>query len=259
MSSILRFAFVLFFIFFSLNIFAQREYEYGSVPKKGVRLVYESFDTDDVSPGPSGRSVIWNFTTIRRDSQKIIKKILRPDSLSKAEFPEANFIEIMGDSVFTAMKEEYGRVYRMGFFDKQKNIKVEYPKPLLISRFPISYTDVVSRDFEVIFNQKDKKFTGKGEVKIEADAYGKLRLPDTTYNNVMRLRIVQKQTDLIEKYDVKRKTNIITYVWFDENHKNPILILKRIQYGDKEKKEGLLFKKSYGDRRFGTEIQYISY
>lgn len=250
MHDFLRNSLFLWIILFTSISFAQRKYGYDHFSKKGEKLIYSTFDAEDVVPGSSGRSVKWDFSTLQILPKEIVQKKHKPDSLAKAEFPEINVMEITADSAFTALKEEYGRVYKLGYIDKKNNIKIKYPEPLLISRFPISYTDVVSRGFSMIFEMKDRKFEGKGEVKIEADGYGTLLLPNKTYQNVLRLRIVQNQTNHIEKYDVDQKYSVVTYVWYEEDQKNPILILKKTQVGNKSKKEGMMLKETPPERGF---------
>ncbi len=206
--------------------------------KGGVKLIYQEFETEDVVPGSSGRNITWDFTTIKKGKNRVVKKITSPDSLAKAEFPEANLIEIHGDSIFTALQEEYGRTYNLGYIDKSAELKIEYPKPLLVSRFPISYLDVISRDYTTFFNLKEQSFSGEGKIKIEADGYGNLRLPDTIYREVTRLRITQKQTDFIEKYDKTHESSTTTFMWFNKGEKHPILILRKMRSGDEIRKEG---------------------
>lgn len=250
MHTFLRNSFFLWVILFTSISFAQRKYGYDHFSKKGRDLIYSSFDAEDVVPGPSGRSVRWDFSTIQFKSGEIIHKKRRPDSLAKAEFPDVNYVEITKDSAFTAFKEDYGRLYKLGYIDQKTGLKIKYPEPVLVSRFPISYTDMVSRAYTMTFEMKEQKFEGKGEVKIEADGYGTLLLPEKTYRNVLRLRIVQTQTNHIEKYDVNQKQSVVTYVWYEEDQQDPILILRKTQVGDKSRKEGLMLKDNKSERDF---------
>ena len=236
------FLFLSCFLFF-FQSFGQFKYRYEqSGVKEEIKLTYQKIDIEDVIPGSSGKDITWDFSTIKKENEFVIRKITRPDSLAKAEFPEANYIEIHGDSIFTALEEEYGRTYKLGYYDKPAQLKIQYPKPKLMSRFPISYLDVVSRDYTTFFSLKEQSFSGEGNVKMEADGYGKLRLPDTIYEKSIRLRVTQKQTDFIEKYDKTQKSSSTTFMWFTEEGKYPVLILRKISSGKEEQKEGLYLK-----------------
>ncbi|HLS29552.1 MAG TPA: hypothetical protein VK021_01705 [Flavobacteriaceae bacterium] len=224
-------------------VYGQRKFEYGPIPKDGVKLIYQKFDVDDVVPGSSGQNVTWDFSTIGKRQSRVVRNYMPSDSLALAEFPGANFMEIIGDSIFRALKTEFGRTYSLGYFDKPANLKISYPKPLLLSRFPVSYRDVVFRNYTTIFSMGEEEFRGEGRVKIEADGYGRLRLPDTIYNNVMRLRISKKQTDEIEEYEVTQNSSTVTYMWLTETHRYPVFILTKSTSENKTYKEGLLLKK----------------
>lgn len=238
-----KFLFGLLSCFISSYAYSQQKFEYGPIPKEGVKLIYQKLDMDDVVAGQAGPNVTWDFSTIDKSKSKVVKNFTPPDSLALAEFPGANFIEIRGDSVFRALKSEYGRTYSLGYYDKTADLKISYPKPLLLSRLPVSYSDVIIRNYTTIFSLKDKVFKGEGRVKIEADGYGRLRLPDTIYNRVIRLRISQKQTDEIKEYEVSRNSSTVTYMWLSETHRYPIFILKKSTSGVEVFKEGLILEK----------------
>lgn len=243
------------FLLSSFQLHSQVKFEFGNLSDDGVKLLYQKFDAENISEGSSGSDVVWDFSHIQK-TETIEKKILPADSLAKANFPDAEFMEIIGDSIFTALKEEYGRTYSLGYFDKSSQLKIAYPKSLLLSRFPVSYQDVVSRDYSSVFEWKDKKLTGEGQVKIEADAYGNLRLPDTVYNRVMRIKIHQKQTYQVEKYDLSKKAVWVTYIWLEEKERNPLLILRKNISNGKVFKEGMYLIKSegLGLRRFNQRV-----
>lgn len=69
-------------------------------------------------------------------------------------------------------------------------------------------------------------FTGTGMATVEADGFGTLILPHKTYPNTLRIKIIQKQSDIMEQYHSISKTTVITYVWFDKNHGSALLKMK---------------------------------
>lgn len=233
------------FLCFLLGSFAyaQQKFEYGPIPKEGVKLIYQKIKVEDVVPGRSGENITWDFTTVTKRDAIVVKNYIAPDSLARAEFPEANFMEVHGDSIFRALKTEYGRTYSLGYFDKPADLKISYPDPLLLSRFPVSYLDVVIRNYTTNFSMKDESFKGEGQVKIEADGYGRLRLPNKIYNEVMRIRISKKQTDKIEEYEVSQETSTVTYIWLSKKHQYPVFVLQKSTSGNEMYKDVLLLRK----------------
>lgn len=228
------------------SVFAQEKYGFGSKVEDEIHLVYQKYQTDRVVPGRSGEQVTWDFTDLQKAKEQVEKYIKPADSLTKAEFPEANYMERYKgkDSVWTALKDEFGRRYRLGYLDKEAHLKITYPNPMLLMRFPVVYNDVVSKSYTSIFMKDFKTFTGEGRVKMEVDGYGSLLMPDKVYPNVLRVRINGKQTDMIEKYETSHASSSTTYMWFEENAKYPLLILDKKVSENKEYKEVLYLQKS---------------
>lgn len=240
----------------SFSTFGQRKYNYSNTPKECIRVVYQKMEAEKLVPGKSGANIAWDFTEVRSTKDRVAKWVVKPDSLVKALFPEANLMEKYDDGTVFGLKTEYGRTYQVGYMNPKTGLKIEYPQALLLYRFPMNYRDVVARKYTSIFTLREHFFTGEGDVKIEVDGYGTLRMPDSVYKDVLRVRVTRDQEDFIEKYETSQKSTTTSYMWFDADSQYPILVLQKNNTGKKTQKEAL-YRKKLINREPKSALQHI--
>lgn len=90
---------------------------------------------------------------------------------------------------------------------------------------PITYMDTYTDTYTTHYTAAGFDFSGTGHCTITADGYGKLILPNGTYNNVLRLRIVETQQDTIIQFGTTVNVTTTIHVWFDGVHTSALLKL----------------------------------
>jgi hypothetical protein len=87
--------------------------------------------------------------------------------------------------------------------------------------YPFTYNSSSNDNFASNFSTSGLSFSRSGNMNTTADAWGKLILPGKTYNNTLRVKMIQTVTDICSYYTMY--TTITTYSWFDAVLKSPIL------------------------------------
>lgn len=80
-----------------------------------------------------------------------------------------------------------------------------------------------SESFDVGDSRSAIVFKGTGQVSIEADGIVIFIVPNGKQENVLRLRSVIKQVNILEQFNLETEISVITYVWYDLNHRSTIL------------------------------------
>lgn len=234
---------IIIFPLFIFSGYGQDFYYHIEDYQSGTKLIYSVCDASSVVPGRAGGAVVWDFMSMPITEDKIVKTIVYPDSLTKAEFSAANLMEKSSDGSFTALRIQGGRSYSLGIMNEEAQWRVKYDNPVLLIRRPFAFGDRVLKDFEVKFRYGKRRFKGNGNVKIEADGMGTLRMPDSIYQNVLRVQSRMEQTNSIKKYETTHKTEMITYKWFTRDNKAPVLVMTITKSGDDFNVEMLYLKK----------------
>lgn len=170
--------------------------------------------------GPSGPNQTWNFSEFKKESELTSQMLSTSETDKGAILSDANAIirEFSNDFYFKVTKnaiEEYG--YSNG------NTIIKYDQPLVKIKFPFSYGNVQQGSFNgTDINNPSVKLSGT--YKIEADAYGKLILPDNiVYKNVLRLKST--------RIDGNCTCTLVTYRWYSSDVRYPLLTIIKSENG----------------------------
>ncbi len=224
-----------------ISIYAQNNYRNIENFKAGTVLLFQDCETDIFETDPTGRNVIWDYSGLKQTAITTTQWMVVPDSVREADdFPETTLIEKYSDGRSVFLKADKSKTYLLGFTDEQSKIKIRYPQPVLIAKRPFSYDEKATEPYTTSFTVNGMELSGKGVVSIEANGFGTLILPNKTYQNTLRIKIIQKQSDTLKQYNSTSETTVITYVWFDKNHSSALLKMtetksqyhsdKRIEY-----------------------------
>lgn len=204
-------------------LYAQKPYLNIQDYQKSVKISFHNLKVDTLVPGDSGRDVFWDFSDLEEEGRPSSSQILSPDSLANTEFPNTNYIQKYANGSFMAYSREGGRTYLLGYFDPNSGAKIEYTLPLLMSKRPLSFGDIISSDYNVVFSHGENSFTSKGKVILESDGHGILRLPHNIFYDVLRIRLTQLQEDSISRFDTINSVKTTTYFWYDRKNDSPLL------------------------------------
>ncbi len=211
-------------ILFPIFIFGQNEIHNAENFSEGTVLVFQNCISENVSVGKAGKNQIWDFSSLSAEDNQITEEMISPEETTfKTVFPDANLVEKYSDGRLVFMNKTNTENYLLGFVDTESEMTMNYPKPMLFAKRPIKFGDKFNNEYETEYSVKGMDFKGKGTVSIVADGYGTLILPNGKYENVLRVKITQTQTDKLIKYQSESITETISYVWFDANHTSALL------------------------------------
>ena len=204
---------------------------FGSDPTQLVGLNYQltQFDASDVAAGNAGAAVSWDFSTLASDTV-INGEILLPATTPYADsFTLSNLCFHVGDDYFYYLVNEF-EFNNSGFFSDGILFLGDGEDPQRLMDFPVNYGDVLDDPFTSRYQFLGQSYRRKGESRAEADAYGSLQLPGSSYNQVMRVKLEETFVDssnlfgfpLEESYDTEG------YSWYTPGIYFPVLYIARI-------------------------------
>lgn len=206
------------------SVSAQSNYQNIGNFKNGTVLIFQECKTEVFETGNTAANITWDYSKLAKAEETITQRIVTPDSVIGAnEYPDATLIEKYPDGKYVFLKASPDETYLLGFVDAGAKMKIRYPQPVLIAKRPFSYKETVTKPFTTSYSVNGMDFTGNGKVTIQADGFGTLILPDKTYNNTLRIKITQNQSDTLKQYNSTNEMTIVTYVWFDKSHTSALL------------------------------------
>lgn len=232
--------------FFSLHSMAQPVLEEVEDYKVGEKAVYLNVEPPSVAEGASGSDVTWDFSNLN-PNDSLINEIVHPDSTPyRGKFPNADVAEKNGEGLYVFQEVGNGNNQVWGVTDQ--DVVFEYNNPYQAIFRPITYQDSLMDTARRSYQTQGFSYEGTGFTKTKVDGWGTLKLPNGTYTNVLRIRLEQLYKDTAQASGSITTTKIITYTWFNDEYKSPILSIdstaissqffndtsKTVRYLDKE-------------------------
>lgn len=178
-------------------------------------------------PGPSGANVTWDFSKIQVSdtAEAIIFHFADPDTTPYGvTFPEANLVQISeGGELYNYYRLTSSKLENLGF--ASEGASRTYTNPATVIEFPMTYQDNFDDTYSGTFDVVG--FIGflEGSTSFEADAYGTLILPQSTFNNVLRFHSTEHSRDSIDLGLGIMSVNvndIEMYNWISPDHPGPL-------------------------------------
>lgn len=164
-------------------------------------------------PGSTGRELDWDFSNARIIKEDYLLKYFQPDSadntkLCGLEHRTRYYYRQRNDSLWATGFENYTTM-------------MEYTTPELKLKFPFTYGDTLHSPFEgkgMYSNMLTLQV--KGYTRIEADAEGKLKLPDgKKYNKALRLYTKRYYSETGRD---SLQMTLDTYSWYVKGIRYPV-------------------------------------
>lgn len=209
-----------------VQIKAQHAYTNIEQFKPGTQLTFQTCLSNNLPVNKLGNHITWDYSTLKL-SQEIVKQHIEQETSDS--FPTSNFIEYYSDGRKVYLNKGSDSIFLVGFVDDKKKMKAVYNLPILIACKPIRYLDSVSKPFASSFIANGYHFKGTGMVQIIADGQGELILPNGKYSDVIRIKIVQFHTNVMEEYPSTSTMKITTYTWFDKTHTSALLKITEVE------------------------------
>ena len=171
----------------------------------------------NVSKGPSGAGVTWNFASVTQMSLDTTTYKACDSTPYCSSFPGSNIAQLNGgDYVYGTANSsalQLNGVHSMG-------MNIVFSNPQVVMHYPFTYNSVfVDTSSAVIasvyYHTEIDSFIG--------DAWGTLTLPSGTFNNVLRIRQIVHSTDSFGTDVSHARTE--SYNWFVPTFHNPIMTI----------------------------------
>jgi hypothetical protein len=159
----------------------------------GTTVTTQAADTTGVTPGPGGAGVTWDFSGLVDDGSSATSTVLSPGSTPyAANFPTANYASqgVSGNYGYFLVNQTTVEMHGM----QGPATYLIYSNPERLMKFPFSFSDV-SADVFFATGLTSDTYDRFGTNTLAADGYGTLILPTGTYNNVLRVHLVQTYRD----------------------------------------------------------------
>ena len=196
--------------------------------KIGARIVFQKCDWNLIDTGISGSNINWDYSKLVPLSDSLIVAVEDPSGTPYAsKYAKANRVEVASDSSYVYSIQKDSSSHLTGYVAKSPAIKMILPKERLFMIRPITFGDKVKQEFTSEFESNGYDFRGIGVSSVESDGYGSLKLPNATYDNVLRVKIHSNQIDTLLQFNSTHRTSSTTYLWFDSLHPEPLLRISR--------------------------------
>jgi hypothetical protein len=213
---------LLLFILASISAFSQPVVTKLENFPIGWKLIFRNCNTAGVNAGKKGVNQTWDFSNLSLKPDSTVEWMVDPSTTPKgSDFPTANLVEKYSNGQYVYVNKTTNNNYMVGYYNG--TTEISYPKPILFVQRPEHYNDSIQNTFIDHFTSSGYDFKGTGSIKIIADGYGTLKLPNGTYNNVLRLKITQQQTDTIVQSGFVTGSSTTTYIWCDDLHYSALL------------------------------------
>lgn len=173
-------------------------------------------------PGPSGANVTWDFSGLSASDMKEAMRVGDcPGEPLCSDFPTANsyskgiFLST-GNITYTMSRKTQQKLETTGSKDDTQPAIV-YSDPKTEYEFPLSY----QQTFGDTYTWSGNGGTGSGMVDYTIDGYGTIITPMGTFSNVLRRKMVQRDTTTSGGNTIV--VEIVTYTWLRADQPGLIL------------------------------------
>lgn len=185
--------------------------------------------TNYVEPGSSGKGIVWDFSKLEVTNN--FEGLIHDSFASRccALFPKGNTVlEEFGN--YFVFQTSDNRLEQYGFLTSTGNTQIVYKKPFVKMQYPFTFGSNYSGNFEGEYISNGKSIGQvSGSYKVEGDANGTLRLPNgKELENTLRVKEVKTTKQLINNVVIKIED--VTYRWYVQNHRFPVLVLIKSTY-----------------------------
>lgn len=180
--------------------------------------------------GPSGENVVWDFSSVQPDIEVFGQLAVLADTTPYfADYPQSNialYTEALGTQVYQYSLVDNSAVQQMGSVIAGFTQEI-FQDPATYITFPCTYNSQWDDDFAftITFDVNPIVTTGEGSLEAVVDAYGTLILPHATFNDVLRIRIVENSSDSTDLGlgFAERNVNLDTsYHWISPSYYGPL-------------------------------------
>lgn len=217
-------------VFFAVNLKAQSTLTASNFnPTTGDVVVLAFADTNNVKEGNAGANVAYDFSTLQKMGNNVSYTYVAPSTTPYAsQYSASNLAYSTSSNQGSA-----GYVYLNFSATAYQNIGVAtstlqmvYSNPQTVLEYPTTYNSTFTDTHKGSGTNSQNITTYRsGTTTSTADGWGSLKLPQGTFSNVIRVKVVQKVRDSIHFMgnDIITDSEIETYNFFKEGIKQQLL------------------------------------
>jgi len=170
-----------------------------------------------VTADTAGPGLVWNFSTLSANGSSVIT-VVRDTTPG---FSTSNIMITLPDGLQEHVQENSTDSYINGITDPASGITIYYTN-YDASKRPFTYLSSYSSYYNV--NTPSSSSAGVGNLTVTGDSYGTLMLPGATFNNVLRIKKYQSESDTVSTSpSYLTSVTKVSYLWFDGIHAAPLL------------------------------------
>lgn len=192
----------------------------------GSKFSYVDCDPDGVSPLSGGANNHWMFTSL--SSQDTFEtEVYSPGATPhSAKFPTANIALLSDDGTFTYYNQTTPKSYLAGIIDTGSDLEYVFNNTALSSVRPIGYNYTETDTFTSSVSESGATLTGGGTIKLTADGWGMLHLPNKNYTDVLRIKLEHTEADSasVGPQTIHMNINRTAYMWFSNDAPYALLV-----------------------------------
>lgn len=177
-------------------------------------------------PGATGSARTWDFSGLTPANVNDTTKVQYIPRNATMPFPNAGAVMKEGND-YTFYEYATDGVYELGSLDSSSTPPdtTVYSNTKKIMKHPMTYTQSYIDSFS-LSNGVD---SGTGMITDTSDSFGKLILPNDTFENVIRMVITETVDGMVSGTPVSLRR--VSYRWYDRTHSAPLLRLDSIDIG----------------------------
>lgn len=177
---------------------------------------------EPVAPGPSGANQIWDFSQLIATGDTMVGFVM--PSIAGNPFPSPDFaIHDPGANTYTHFLQTGTETQQWGIIDSTNpEYSIINTDPILTLRRPLTYGDTATDIYFYSTSNTGFPVLAWGDLSYEADAYGTLYLPNDTFTNTVRVRMVYHQQDSLIGLG-NLYYDYAFYVWYSDESVSPVL------------------------------------
>ena len=163
-------------------------------PQVGEIFISHTIDTAGVTEGNAGANITWDFSGLLSTGTDTTTAVNPATTPYGSSFPNSNIsFESGGNYVYYGANSSSYSYY--GAYIASQNVAISYSDPEIIFNYPYTYNSTHTDLFESTFINGGTTFYRKGTITGLADGYGTLILPNGTFSNVLRIKLVEDYQD----------------------------------------------------------------
>ncbi len=207
----------------SFSLHSQPIIDSGFIPTDGDKWEVEFLEATNFSPGSAGANQTWDFAGLDQNTAQSLNFEILPLSSAVGSnlFPDADFCWHLKEfGIYNYYQANMDSMSLMGVVSASNqdiNFLTTFNKPEDVIRFPISYQDSYSYTSQFTSGIPGSiTFDGEREGTVEVDGFGTLITPFGTYENVLRMVIIEKD-NLSNITDTQ-------YAWIEADNFTPLMV-----------------------------------